>query len=47
MSRGYFAIIDNVIVASGTNKKEVEKNIKAIVPKEREGYIYIYQLKKR
>ena len=47
MSRGYFAIIDNVIVASGTNKKEVEKSINTIVPKERQGYVYIYQLKKR
>lgn len=43
---GYFAIIDNVIVASGINNKELEKNIKAIVPKERLGYVYVYQLKK-
>ncbi|SFV60457.1 hypothetical protein MNB_SV-12-364 [hydrothermal vent metagenome] len=47
MSSGYFAIIDNVIVASGVTKKEVEKNIKAIVPKDRLGYVYVYQLKKK
>jgi len=45
--KGYFAIISNVIVASGATKKEVEKNVKAIVPKERLGYVYIYQLKKK
>ncbi|MFK5977014.1 MAG: hypothetical protein QM493_10940 [Sulfurovum sp.] len=44
---GYFAIIDNVVVASGVTKKEVEQNIKAIVPKDRHGYVYIYQLKKK
>lgn len=47
MSSGYFAIIDNVIVASGANKKEIEKNIKAIVPKDRLGYVYVYQLKRK
>jgi len=44
---GYFAIIDNVVVASGATKKELDKNIKAIVPKDRLGYVYIYQLKKK
>lgn len=47
VERGYFAIIDNVVVASGVTKKEVENNIKAIVPKDRLGYVYVYQLKKR
>jgi len=47
LKSGYFAIIDEVIVASGATKKEVEKNIKAIVPKDRVGYVYIYQLKRR
>jgi len=47
MSSGYFAIIDNVIIASGVTKKEVEKNIKAIIPKDRLGYVYVYQLKKK
>ena len=47
MISGYFAIIDNVIVASGVTKKEVEKNIKAIVPVDRLGYVYVYQLKKK
>lgn len=44
---GYFAIIDNVVVASGVTKKEIEQNIKAIVPKDRQGYVYIYQLNKK
>jgi len=44
---GYFAIIDNVVVASGATKKELDKNIKAIVPNDRLGYVYIYQLKKK
>jgi len=34
-------------VASGTTKKEVENNIKAIVPKDRLGYVYVYHLKKK
>jgi len=44
---GYFAIIDNVVVASGVTIKEVDKHIKAIVPKDRLGYVYIYQLRKK
>ena len=44
---GYFAIINNMIVASGATTKEIEKNIKSIVPNDRVGYVYIYQLKEK
>jgi len=47
IEKGYFAIIKDVIVASGATQKEVERNIKTIVPKEKLEYVYIYQLKKR
>jgi|GEM_PF-743316 len=44
---GYFAILSNIIVASGVTKKALLDNIQAIVPPARQPFIYIYQLRKK
>ncbi|MEA2028107.1 MAG: hypothetical protein U9N49_03950 [Campylobacterota bacterium] len=44
---GYFAILSNVIVASGATQKALQANIQAIVPPDRQAYIYVYQLRKK
>ncbi len=42
---GWFGIVGDLIVASGTTRKELEKNIERIVPEKKE-LVYIFQMKK-
>lgn len=41
----WFAILNDVIVASGKTKEEVESNLESIVPKEKKGFVHVFRLK--
>ena len=41
---GWFAILDDKIVASGKTKEELEKNLNEIVPKDKRDCVYIFKL---
>ena len=43
--RGWFAILEGVIIASGKTRDEVERVLKSILPAERREFVYIFQLK--
>lgn len=44
IKKGWFALLDGLIVGSGKNKKEVEENILNMVPKEKRKFVYIFGL---
>lgn len=41
---GFFAVLDNVIVASGSSKKVLLKNIEEILPEEKKEHIHIFKV---
>ena len=43
--RGWFAILEGVIIASGKTRGGVERVLKSILPAERREFVYIFQLK--
>lgn len=45
ISKGWFAMLEGITIASGDTKEEVEKNIKQIVPLGKKDFVYIFQLK--
>lgn len=45
VQRGWFAIADNVIVASGVTKDDVEKAVGAILPQEKRRAVHPFELK--
>ena len=45
VQRGWFAIADDVIVASGVTKDDVEKAVNAILPQEKRRAVYMFELK--
>ncbi len=45
VQRGWFAIADNVIVASGVTKDEVEKAVDALLPPEKKRAVHLFELK--
>ena len=42
--KGYFAILVNSVVASGLTEKELEENIKKIIPINRQSWIYRFKI---
>ena len=47
LSRGWFAVLEGIIVAGGGSREEVERVLADIVPSEKRELAYIFQLKKR
>jgi len=45
VQRGWFAIADDVIVASGVTKDDVEKAVDAILPQEKRRAVHLFELK--
>jgi hypothetical protein len=45
VQRGWFALMEDLIVASGTTREEVEQIIQDILPKDKRRYVYIFQVK--
>ena len=43
----WFGILQGLIISSGKTKEELEKNIKAIIPPEKQEFVYLYQLKSK
>ncbi len=46
-TRGWFAILENEVIASGTTREEVKKNVQNILPAEKRNFVYIFQLKSK
>lgn len=44
---GCFGIMESVIIGSGKTRKEAEKNIAEIIPREKMHHVYFFQLKSR
>lgn len=42
-SGGWFAIFEDVIIASGQNEKEVRKQVETLVPEEKKEYVHIFK----
>ena len=47
LSRGWFAVLEGIIVAGGGSREEVERVLADIVPLEKRELAYIFQLRKR
>ena len=47
LSRGWFAVLEGIIVAGGGSREEVERVLPDIVPSEKRELAYIFQLKKK
>ncbi|MHA1262084.1 MAG: hypothetical protein ACTSSA_08255 [Candidatus Freyarchaeota archaeon] len=45
--RGWFAILEDEVITSGTAREEVERNVQTLVPEEKREFVYIFQLKER
>jgi hypothetical protein len=46
IEKGWFAVLDANIVASGRTEAEARKNMKDIVPFERQAHAYVFELGK-
>lgn len=46
LSRGWFAVLEGIIVAGGVSREEVERVLADIVPSEKRELAYVFQLKK-
>jgi hypothetical protein len=46
IEKGYFAILEGMIVASGVTKEDAQKVVKGIVPSEKRALVHIFQLGK-
>lgn len=44
LSKGYFAVINTTVIASGKNEKDLEKNLKEILPQELHKIVYRFNL---
>ena len=44
ITRGWFAILDEEIIASGRTREELEKILDSIIPKDRKKHVYIFKL---
>lgn len=42
--KGYFAVLDEAVIASGAKSKDLEKNIKAIVPENKLKWVYKFKV---
>lgn len=47
LKRGWFVILEDEVIASGTTKEEVERNIQSLVTTEKRDFVYIFQLKEK
>ncbi|MBS7251364.1 MAG: hypothetical protein KIH08_12380 [Candidatus Freyarchaeota archaeon] len=47
VTQGWFAILEDEIIASGTTREETERNAQNIVPPEKKDFVYIFQLKEK
>ena len=45
LTKGWFAILEETLIASGATKTEVEKIVKSIVPAKKREFVYYFQLK--
>ncbi|MEA3457430.1 MAG: hypothetical protein U9R21_01985 [Candidatus Thermoplasmatota archaeon] len=45
LQNGWFAILDGQSIASGSTKRQAEKNVAQIVPREKQDFVYYYQYK--
>lgn len=45
IKKGWFAILENLIVGSGGSKEDVVGNIEAVVPEKQKNYLYLFELK--
>ncbi|MBU7030473.1 MAG: hypothetical protein HXS48_26310 [Theionarchaea archaeon] len=45
ITKGWFAILEGVSIASGVTKGEAEKGVESIVPEEKWKFVYYFQLK--
>lgn len=45
LQEGWFAILNEIPLSSGKTKKEAEKNVLNIIPKEKQNFIYYYHYK--
>jgi hypothetical protein len=45
LQEGWFAILNDIPISSGKTKKEAEKNVLTIIPKEKQNFIYYYHYK--
>lgn len=44
IEEGWFAVLEDTVVASGENKEEVRRTIEKILPEERQDHVYFYHL---
>jgi len=47
LNKGWFAILQGMIIAGGTTKEEVEKNIQSLVPERKKSLVYLFNLKSK
>lgn len=47
VTKGWFAILEGMIIASGSTKDEVEKVLERILPPKKKKFVYIFQLKEK
>ncbi len=46
VNKGWFAILEGLIIASGATKEELEKVLKGILPDEKQDIVFVFQMKK-
>ncbi|MCK5282507.1 MAG: hypothetical protein KAK00_03800 [Nanoarchaeota archaeon] len=42
--KGYFAVLDEAIIASAPKPKELEDNVKKIVPEDKQNWVYTFKI---
>jgi len=45
LAKGWFAVFEDTIIASGATKDEVERALQRILPAEKRKFVYIFRLK--
>ena len=45
LTKGWFALLEGVSIASGVTRSETERTVKSIVPKEKLKFVYYFQLR--
>jgi hypothetical protein len=46
IEKGWFAVLEGLIVGSWATKEEVQKAVKSIVPSEKRAWVHVFQLGK-
>ncbi len=47
LTKGWFAILEGIIIASGATKDEVEKILQRLLPPEKQKFVYIFHLRQK